>query len=70
MSGDGEYAAIAEDELTTEQFATNASKTAVTELLSPRSRYVILVFQEGWTMAKTRLPPGLSVSFAFKYCIT
>ena len=65
---EGVYASIAEEELATEQFATKASNTAVTELLSPRILYVtLLVFQEGWIIAETRLPPGLSVSFTFKY---
>ena len=40
---DGSKRVIAEVELTTEQFATSASNTAITDELSPARRYVTLV---------------------------
>lgn len=62
-------AEIADVEFVIEQFATRASKTAVTETLSPITRYVTeLVFHEGCTMASTSAPPGRRDSFTFKYC--
>lgn len=68
VNGEGSKAVIAVLEFATVQLATRASKTAVTEVLSPIMRYVTeLVFQSGCTIASTSAPPGRLASLTLRY---
>lgn len=68
MVGDGLNDAMAAEEFPTEQLATRASKTAVTETVSPMIRYVTeLSFHDGWIMPSTRAPPGRNSSVTLRY---